>query len=352
MSFFQGFISDGNRNRQSLGRPVERVAENPVELMSAEPVDTPDAFATSLRLETPTPGIQTLSDATPDVAAPPVSKHDEQVISKSEPVPRKATLERVGWGEHREPQRVGEAFEQKTDSAHTERPTLGFASSSQPTQATHTEPEARVGWDEHRKPQRVDGAFEQKTDSAHTERPTLGFASSPQPTQATHTEPEARVGWGEHREPQRVSGAFEQKTDSAHTERPMLGFASSPQPTQHPQASPNPPVDASLEHGPDAIPALPRHGLTKTQAAMTREAVAQQSDATITAASIRQAKEALGLFSADAPSPPSPTREKREPQVQIGTIEVIVESTPVVQRSSSQNTGFTRDPGRYYQRRL
>ena len=303
MSFFQGFISDGNRNRQSLGRPVERVAENPVELMSAEPVDTPDAFATSLRLETPTPGIQTLSDATPDVAAPPVSKHDEQVISKSEPVPRKATLERVGWGEHREPQRVGEAFEQKTDSAHTERPTLGFASSSQPTQATHTEPEARVGWDEHRKPQRVDGAFEQKT-------------------------------------------------DSAHTERPMLGFASSPQPTQHPQASPNPPVDASLEHGPDAIPALPRHGLTKTQAAMTREAVAQQSDATITAASIRQAKEALGLFSADAPSPPSPTREKREPQVQIGTIEVIVESTPVVQRSSSQNTGFTRDPGRYYQRRL
>jgi len=117
----------------------------------------------------------------------------------------------------------------------------------------------------------------------------------------------------------------------------------------------NPPIDTPFEtheHGPDAIPPLPRHGLTRTQAVMTQQAVAQQNDATITATSIRQAKEALGLFSADASPPPSPVREKREPQVQIGTIEVIVESTPVAQRSSSQNTGFTRDPGRYYLRRL
>jgi len=46
-------------------------------------------------------------------------------------------------------------------------------------------------------------------------------------------------------------------------------------------------------------------------------------------------------------------REKSEPMVRIGTIEVIVESAPPpVRRKSPSDTGFMRDPGRYYQRRL
>ncbi|MDR2001344.1 MAG: hypothetical protein LBP94_07425, partial [Zoogloeaceae bacterium] len=82
--------------------------------------------------------------------------------------------------------------------------------------------------------------------------------------------------------------------------------------------------------------------------------VAPEREATMAAASIQQAKQAREALSPSvhAPPQPLPVREESAPQVQIGTIEVIVESTPVMQRSSSPNTGFTRDPGRYYQRRL
>ncbi|MCL2875451.1 MAG: hypothetical protein FWF12_03975 [Betaproteobacteria bacterium] len=77
-------------------------------------------------------------------------------------------------------------------------------------------------------------------------------------------------------------------------------------------------------------------------------------EAAMTAAAIQQAKQALGLLSsfADAAEKPSSVREKSGPRVQIGTIEVIVESAPAVQQKPSPFTGFTRDPGRYYQRRL
>ncbi len=87
------------------------------------------------------------------------------------------------------------------------------------------------------------------------------------------------------------------------------------------------------------------------EAAMPREAVAHK--AAITPAPIQQPAPGFLSPSDNQPEKPPTPREKSEPQVQIGTIEVIVESAPpVVQRSSSKNTGFTRDPGRSYQRRL
>jgi hypothetical protein len=86
--------------------------------------------------------------------------------------------------------------------------------------------------------------------------------------------------------------------------------------------------------------------------APARKATApERSETTITAAPIQQA--APGLFSANEADEPSSAHGENVPQVQIGTIEVIVESAPLpVQRSPSPNTGFTRDPGRHYQRRL
>ena len=89
------------------------------------------------------------------------------------------------------------------------------------------------------------------------------------------------------------------------------------------------------------------------EAAMLR--IAQDNEAAMAAAAIQQAEQALGFLSsfAGTAEKPLPVREKSEPQVQIGTIEVIVESAPAaMQQSPSPNTGFMRDPGRYYLRRL
>ena len=49
---------------------------------------------------------------------------------------------------------------------------------------------------------------------------------------------------------------------------------------------------------------------------------------------------------------PTPVREKNEPRVRIGTIEVIVESAPAIREKPTPDIVFTRDPGRYYQRRI
>ncbi|MCL2643847.1 MAG: hypothetical protein FWD51_00095 [Betaproteobacteria bacterium] len=115
------------------------------------------------------------------------------------------------------------------------------------------------------------------------------------------------------------------------------------------------------EHAPDAIPVTHSEVAQKKapapllQAAMAQIATTQESETIMAAAVIQQAKQALGLPSlfADSTEKPSPVREKSEPRVQIGTIEVIVESrAPAIPQKPSPNTGFTRDPGRYYQRRL
>jgi hypothetical protein len=120
----------------------------------------------------------------------------------------------------------------------------------------------------------------------------------------------------------------------------------------------NPPSNMPFEaheHAPDLIPVM-NGGIAQRispasspEAAADRETAPQERNAaTITATPVRQPE----LLSVAVPEKPSPIREKSEPQVRIGTIEVIVESTPVMQRSLPPDAGFTRDPGRYYQRRL
>jgi len=85
----------------------------------------------------------------------------------------------------------------------------------------------------------------------------------------------------------------------------------------------------------------------------TPEATMQESEARL-ATTVEQARQALGLLSplVAAAKKPTPTRETSEPQVHIGTIEVIVESAPVVQKKSTPNTGFSRNLSRSYQRRF
>ena len=102
----------------------------------------------------------------------------------------------------------------------------------------------------------------------------------------------------------------------------------------------------------------------QTSLPLTQEAVVQKSEArsvttpvstpAATPAPTPAQQAAPGLLSSrvDATEKPTSAREKNEPQIQIGTIEVIVESAPVMQRKSSPGTGFTRDLGRSYQRRL
>ena len=90
----------------------------------------------------------------------------------------------------------------------------------------------------------------------------------------------------------------------------------------------------------------------QTPVPTAQETVMQDSEAKF--APTQQPPQAFGLPSpfADALERPTLAPETSRPQVHIGTIEVIVESAPVVQPKSAPSIGFTRDAGRSYQRRL
>jgi len=98
-------------------------------------------------------------------------------------------------------------------------------------------------------------------------------------------------------------------------------------------------------------------GVTEKPAETSLEAAAQKAAGreSEAAQAIQPAGRTPGMVSsfAVAMEKRPAAREKSEPLVRIGTIEVIVESAPPpVRRKSPSDTGFMRDPGRYYQRRL
>jgi len=109
----------------------------------------------------------------------------------------------------------------------------------------------------------------------------------------------------------------------------------------------------TVEHLSSGIPATTTvHATQTSQATMTRAAPTTEA---AKAAAVQQATHVPAVLSpslGNAADKNSLSRERHEPRVQIGTIEVIVESSPAVQPKPSPSTGFTRDPGRYYQRRL
>jgi hypothetical protein len=399
MSFFRSFISDANRSAGSVARAP--MAESlPGLTQPSDAVGASDIFAAPLRSEVQAPGIQPFPDAGFESVEPPALTQDEQLVSKTpvKPVlqketaykptrPRQPVIEARLTQEHHptaesasadeeegllSPPRkaVAQTIERVSESIPVITPTLratppkeGMQDKSDASGQAEAEMSMPLVHRAKRmnvlKTAKAAGIPEARIQRAerNEQKVNLPVAALPE----THEPVRRKLSRDtvatdrDIRSDASDQAEAEMSMSSVHREKRMnvLKTAKAAEiPEARIQRAERNEQEASLS----AASSFETHAHESGGVPVVRdEATRQRNEAAMTVTAIQQAKQAPGLLSsfvvaAEKPSPP--VREKSEPQVQIGTIEVIVESAPAVQQKSSPNTGFTRDPGRYYQRRL
>ena len=357
MSFFQSFISDANRGGQSLAEPAARAfeAENPDVGIPAAGGGAEDVFAASVHSEMPPPDIDT---------APPVQRRD--AVSKPEPVSLKEAAAH----------KLDDTFDAPETTMETQAPEIHnpdkplvqkrpadprlpektFNSAVQiPQPAVEAEPAQRawhrqtVDPTEERLPappreatgQAVEYPVRRKLPNGAVNKNGVDAANRNKRPYASGL----AVEWPPAR--RKKDDEKDKRTNRANGNGREAEF----------------PVDMPFEAHENRLSANSAvdgvAGVTGVNgaeaAAREREAVPPVKETAVEA--VRRDRQAFApelLFSpfTGTAEKPSPVREESGPQVQIGTIEIIVESAQPAPQRFSSDTGFTRDPGRYYRRRL